>query len=97
MSKRYVNLLFLMGKKKNIHQLSREIDMTTSHLSNVTDQWHREGIIVKVKNGREVELELTKKGEEIVTLLRKYDSISKKEIKMEEVADEGKDQAVPSN
>lgn len=79
MSKRYMNLLFLVKRKSfNIHQLSREIDMTTSHLTNVTDQWQREGIIEKVKNGREIELKLTKKGDELFNILKQYDNLSKK-------------------
>jgi len=74
-----MNLLFLMGKNKNMHQLSKEINMTTSHLSNVTDQWQREGIIVKNLVGRELDINLTDKGKELVELLGKYDSISKME------------------
>ena len=70
-------LLSLTGKNKNIHQLSREVDMTTSHLTNVTDQFQREFILVKIKRGREVEIELTKKGKILLDLLRKFEELSK--------------------
>ncbi len=58
--------------------------MTTSHLSNVTDQWQREGIILKRRKGREIELGLTKKGKELVKILSDYDSLFKKEFEREE-------------
>lgn len=75
----------MMGKPKNIHKLSKEVDMTTSHLSNVTDQWQREKIIIKIRNGREVNLQLTKKGEELVKIVRLYDALANDELNIEEV------------
>ena len=51
--------------------------MTTSHLTNVTDQFQREFILVKIKRGREVEIELTKKGKILLDLLRKFEELSK--------------------
>ena len=78
MSKRYADLLGLMTRNKNIHQLSKDINMTTSHLSNVTDQWQREGIIIKNRVGREIELGLTDKGKEVLELVKDFDTISKK-------------------
>ena len=79
-SPRYVKLIFVMNGK-NIRQLSREVNMTTSHLSNVMDQFSKEGIIVKEKKGREVELQLTEKGQELLEILRAYHEIAKREVK----------------
>lgn len=81
LSKRYANLLSIIGKTRNLHSLSKEADMTISHLSNVTDQWEREGIIKKVRVGREVDLETTEKGNKIIELLRKFDEISEEKSK----------------
>lgn len=82
MSKRYVNLLFMLGSNKNLHQLSREpkINMTISHLSNVTDQWKKEGLITKAKSGRETEIKLTEVGEKLVEIVRKYDTIAANQL-----------------
>ena len=60
--------------------------MTTSHLSNVMDQFKREGIIEKEVKGREVEIKLTKKGKELIEILRSYDDlVDKKSNKLKEV------------
>lgn len=78
MNSRYVNLLFLMGKGKNIQQLSREpkVHMTVSHLCNVTDQWRKEDIIFKETKGRETDIKLTKKGERLVEIVREYEELA---------------------
>lgn len=77
-SKRYVNLLFMLGGSKNLHQLSKEpkVNMTISHISNVTDQWKREGIINKIEKGREIKTELTEIGKQLIEVLRRYDEIA---------------------
>ena len=54
--------------------------MTTSHLSNVMDQWKREGLIEKEKKGRETEIKITDLGKELVEILRKYDQIATKQL-----------------
>jgi len=78
--RRYVRLMFLINGK-NIMQLSKKADMTISHLSNVMDQFKREGLIEKEKKGREVEIKITKKGTELIEILRKYDELANREIK----------------
>jgi len=75
-NRRYFKLYFLMQKDGNIHQLSREVDMTTSHLSIVTDQLEREGLIIKHRKGRECSIELTEAGKEFGEILRKYDELA---------------------
>ena len=75
-SKRYVKLMFSLNGK-NIKQLSKEVDMTTSHLSNVMDQFLREGLIEKEKQGREVDIKITERGKELIEILRKYDELAK--------------------
>jgi predicted transcriptional regulator len=78
----------MIGKHKNLHALSKEADMTTTHLSNVTDQWEREEIVKKTRVGREVDMELTKKGEKVVSLLRQFDNLfSGKENEGQDSAD----------
>jgi len=78
MSRRYVNLLFMLGSDRNIHQLSREpkINMTISHLSNVTDQWKQEGLITKNKSGRETKIKLTEIGKKVIEIVKQYDEIA---------------------
>jgi DNA-binding MarR family transcriptional regulator len=88
LNKRYAALLTVIGKKKNLHELSRDVDMTISHLSNVTDQWEKEGMITKKRIGREVDLDLTEKGKNIVDLIQKFEDVSKMEAKEK---NEGKD------
>ncbi len=103
MSRRYVKLLFAIGekKKKNILQLSRESDMTSSHLTIVMRQFEKEKIITKVKNGREYDIELTEIGEEVLSLVRKYNDIALKQLNKEvpkeekvEIKDEGENKLV---
>lgn len=90
MNRRYINLYFLMQKKVNIHELSKEVNMTTSHLSIVTDQLEKEGLIIKNRKGREVSIELTDIGKRFGEILRDYNEIAltqlnkNKEIKKEE-------------
>jgi len=79
-SVRYMKLMFSINGK-NIRQLSKLVNMTTSHLSNVMDQFVKEGIIEKDKRGREVGIKITEKGQEIIDLLRKFEEIGKREIK----------------
>lgn len=96
MQRRYVELFFMLRKHKTIKDLSRQSGMTISHLSAVTDQWRKEGLIQKNKKGRESDITITKKGEELFALLEKWDALAKKEIKPGE-ENEGKNQVVPSS
>lgn len=79
-----------MQKKANIHELSREVNMTTSHLSIVIDQLEKEGLIIKHRKGREVSIELTDIGKKFGEILRDYNELASaqlnkiKEIKKEE-------------
>ena len=79
-SPRYVKLMFLINGK-NIRQLSKEVNMTTSHLSNVMDQFAKEGLVIKERKGREVEIKITEKGQELIEVLRAYDEIATRAIK----------------
>ncbi len=82
MNKRYVNLLFMLSSDKNLHQLSKElnINMTISHLSNVTDQWKKEGLITKTKNGRETDIKLTEIGHKLTEIVRQYFDLANTQI-----------------
>jgi predicted transcriptional regulator len=99
MNRRYANLLFTLSKDKNIHQLSREVNMTTSHLSNITDQWQREGLLTKERKGRETEIHITAKGKEVMKLVQKFDDLykDKKPEREKENENEGKNNKVSQN
>jgi predicted transcriptional regulator len=79
LSKRYVEIFFMLKKHKNIKNLCKESGMTTSHLSTVTDQWEKEFLISKTRHGREVDIEITDKGEELCKLFIKFEKLSKQE------------------
>jgi len=80
--RRYVILFFAMNsvKEKNIQQLSKDSDMTPSHLTIVMKQWEKEGLINKVKHGREFVIELTEVGKEVLEIIKKYDIIAMEQI-----------------
>ena len=89
--KRYLKLLFSINGK-NIRQLSKESQMTTSHLSNVMDQWSKEELVIKEKKGRETEIKITDFGKEIIEILRKFEELATKQInKIKGEKNEGKD------
>ena len=83
MSRRYVKLLFAIDspKSKNIRHLAKESGMTNSHLCIVMDQLFREGIVDKIKQGREYDIEFTEAGKELLKIIREYDKLAKKQIK----------------
>lgn len=76
--RRYVILLKAIDsvRRKNINQLSKDCDMTPSHLTIVMKQWEKEGLIKKIKSGREYVIKLTEIGKELLCLIRKYDKIA---------------------
>ena len=79
-NRRYFKLYFLMQKNGNIHDMSREIDMTISHLSIVTDQLEKEGLIIKHRKGRECSIELTELGKRFGEILREYDELASEQL-----------------
>lgn len=93
MSRRYVNFYFLLeqtaGSKKtiNMHQISKDADMTVSHMSNVTDQLEKEGLIVKHRKGRECSLEITEAGKEFGEILRKFNELANKQLNLKKQED----------
>ncbi len=93
--KRYVRLMFSINGK-NIRQLSKQVDMTTSHLSNVMDQFAKEGIIEKERKGREVGIKVTEKGKELIEILRKFEELAERQINKEEPGekDEGENKVL---
>ena len=59
----YAKLLVRMiDQKYKIEKLAKEIDVNSGHLRIVIDQWHKEDVIRKSRNGRDYIVELTKKG-----------------------------------
>ncbi|MHA1302331.1 MAG: hypothetical protein ACTSPI_01330 [Candidatus Heimdallarchaeaceae archaeon] len=77
-NKRYFKLFFSIDKK-NIKDLSRNHG-TVSHLSTVTDQFVKEGLITKEAKGREVEIKLTEDGKKLMKILREFDDFANKQI-----------------
>ncbi|MHA1677466.1 MAG: hypothetical protein ACTSW3_01655 [Promethearchaeota archaeon] len=84
-NRRYVNLLFAIDskKKKNILQLSKETNFTSSHLTIVMRQFEQEGLIKKTKNGREYDIEFTEVGKEVLQKTREYHEIAMKQLNKE--------------
>lgn len=78
--KRYSKFIFSIREGKNIRDYSKDVDMTTNHLSAVTDYWEKLGLIEKVKEGREIEIRLTEKGKEWVTIIKKFDDFANEQI-----------------
>ena len=78
--KRYSKFIFSIKEGKNIRDYSKEVDMTTNHLSAVTDYWELLGLIKKIKTGREIEIRLTEKGTEWKEMLRKFDEFATEQL-----------------
>ncbi len=45
------------------------------------DQIAKEGVEIKERKGREIEIKITEKGQELVEVLRAYDEIARRAIK----------------
>ena len=75
---RYFKLFFDINGK-NLKDLSKKHG-TVSHLSTVTDQLTKEGLITKEPNGREVDIRLTTEGEEFKKILREFDNFARKQL-----------------
>lgn len=79
-NEKYAKLLVMMeGKKSQINDLAKYIDVNSGHLRNVLEQWHKEGILTKDRPGRDYVIKLTEKGSklarkfaEIMQLVDKY-------------------------
>lgn len=101
--RRYSKLILSIKEKKNIHRYSKDIDMTTAHLSNVIDHWAKLGFIEKVRKGRELELRFTELGKAWRELISKFEEMNmdlkeKRNNKNNEVKEnEGKSEVVPSD
>ena len=80
-SRRYVNLMFAIEsqKKKNITQLSKETGFHGGHLTIVMRQWEKEGVIEKMKSGREFDIGFTDKGKQFLELVRTFDKLARSE------------------
>jgi len=78
-NQRYFKLFFDIDGK-NLKELSSKDHGTISHLSTVTDQLVREGLITKKVKGREVEISLTKEGKEFIEILRTFYNFATKQM-----------------
>lgn len=98
--RRYSRLILSIKEKKNIREYSKEVDMTTAHLSNVLDHWAKLGLIEKVKKGREIELKFTEVGKDWREIIGKFEEMDmelKEKINKSEVKNERKSKVVPSS
>jgi len=88
-NQKYAKLLVAMkGKKSQIEKLAKDHDINAGHLRTVMDQWQKEDVITRTKDGREYKFSLSKKGELISQTLaelmhiEKYGELpEKKEVK----------------
>lgn len=79
--RRYSKLILSIREGKNIQDYSREVDTTPNHLSSVTDYWEILGLINKIKNGRDIEIQLTDKGKEWAELIKNFDKFANEQLK----------------
>ena len=77
-NQRYFKFFFDINGK-NLRDLSKKHG-TVSHLSTVTDQLSKEGLITKIPEGREVVIKLTKEGEEFKEILRTFYNFATKQL-----------------
>ena len=76
--RKYSRFILLIKEGKNIHDYSKLVDMTPSHLSNVADHWARLGLIKKIKKGRETEMEFTEDGLLWKDLIQQFEEMATK-------------------
>ena len=74
--RRYSKLILSIKEKKNLHDYSRDIDMTTQHMTNVIDHWTKLGFIEKVKKGRALELKFTELGIEWKDIINNFEEMA---------------------
>ena len=69
-NQKYARLLVSMfGKTSQIDDLAKTINANSGHLRIVLDQWHKEGVITKNRDGRDYKITLTEKGDALATKL----------------------------
>ena len=69
-NQKYARLLVSMfNKTSQIDDLARTINANSGHLRIVLDQWHKEGVITKNRDGRDYKITLTEKGNALATKL----------------------------
>jgi len=69
-NQKYARLLVSMfGKTSQIDELAKTINANSGHLRIVLDQWHKEKVITKNRDGRDYHITLTEKGNALATKL----------------------------
>jgi len=69
-NQKYATLLIAMSNKTTqIPELAKEHNINSGHLRVVIDQFSKENIVKKKKDGRDYKLSLTKKGECVSKIL----------------------------
>lgn len=84
-NQKYAKLLVSMSDKTSqIDDLARTISANAGHLRIVLDQWFKEGVIVKVRDGRDYKITLTKKGEALAIKLGELMDINDRWVEVQE-------------
>ena len=65
-----IKIFFEVGQGKFGYEISKQLNVTQPHLSNIVNKFHDSGLVSKEKKGRICILELTKKGKMIKNHLK---------------------------
>lgn len=84
-NKKYINLLIAIEEgEKKIRQLCKRVDMSYFHLTNVLQQWQKEGVIDRTRDQNSLNITLTEKGKRIVKALLDFKTAVEEEPEKEE-------------
>jgi len=64
-----------------VQLLSKKTDITYSHVNNILNKFHEMGLVQSQREGRKLNLVLTKKGQEVMLLIRKMKGLLSKDAK----------------
>ena len=76
--KHYLALRAMSETDKNLLRISKEVNITYSHLNKISKRWEEMGLIcmeTKSKDMRSKRITLTKEGDELLTLLNKVNIV----------------------
>ena len=89
-NKKYISLLIAIEEgEKKIRQLCKRVDICYFHLTNVLQQWQKEGVIDRTRDQNSLNITLTEKGKRIVKALLEFKTAVEEEPEKQlEVSDE---------
>jgi len=77
-NQKYFKLYFSIVRCNNLRTLAKNSGMTIAHLSRVTDQLVKEGLLIKKPVGREVSIEYTEEGKKFNQILYEWTKLHNK-------------------